>query len=161
MWDIAEFLNSDLFCALWSSCSQRRCPYHPAWALILHVGALSHVDALCLLRLWHATPGCTSTPKHGCLSHPAVARTPQAGPALAWTSPLHLGYPHWCIHSQEVLLTSSVPVTPNEHLLLCMGTYLTWPGLGLLMPPSSPCLVTDVPTHGHPRHPDQAVDAPR
>ena len=22
---------------------------------------------------------------------------------------------------------------------------------------SSPCLVTDIPTHGHPRHPDQAV----
>ena len=104
---------------------------------MLHVGALSSVDALCLLRLWHATPGCTPTPKHGCLSHLAVARTPQTGPALTWTPQLHLGYPHWCIHSREVLLPSSVPVAPNEHLLLCTGTYPPWLGLRLLMPPSS------------------------
>ena len=113
---------------------------------MLHVGALSSVDALCLLRLWHATPGCIPTPKHGCLSHPA-----QAGPALTWTPQLHLGYPHWCIHSWEVLLPSSVPVAPNEHLPL-----LAWaqtPDATLL----TPCLATDVPTHGHPLHPDQAV----
>lgn len=48
MWHIAEFLNSDLFCALWSSYSQRRCPYHPAWLIYL-----AQVESKHFHRIFH------------------------------------------------------------------------------------------------------------